>query len=129
MGRLTYLTLNIQGSCNNLCDTAPDPDEYAARNAANIQWMKQSFADAAARGSAAVMIISQGDPGWDKSDATRAPLHRGAIALGGAYLPVPASGCQRYLGGRPQPLRPVDTRALNRTVGSTCLWRGAWGGT
>jgi hypothetical protein len=25
-----YLTLNIQGSCNNLCDTAPDPAEFAS---------------------------------------------------------------------------------------------------
>lgn len=24
-GGITYATLNIQGSCNNLCDTAPDP--------------------------------------------------------------------------------------------------------
>jgi len=24
---VTYVTLNIQGSCNNLCDTAPDPVE------------------------------------------------------------------------------------------------------
>src|SRR5262245_14164849 len=28
-----YATLNVPGSCNNLCDTAPDPDEFAARNA------------------------------------------------------------------------------------------------
>src|SRR5882762_1003171 len=32
---VTYVTLNIQGSCNNLCDVAPDSNEYAARNAAN----------------------------------------------------------------------------------------------
>lgn len=43
VGRVTYATLNIQGSCNNLCDTTPDPAEYAARNAANIAWMKQTF--------------------------------------------------------------------------------------
>jgi hypothetical protein len=74
VGRVTYLTLNVQGSCNNLCDTAPDPAEYAARNAANIAWLKESFAKAAARRSAAVMIISQANPGWDLSDPTRAPL-------------------------------------------------------
>ena len=34
VGGVTYATLNIQGSCNNLCDTAPDPAEYAARNQA-----------------------------------------------------------------------------------------------
>ena len=74
VGRVTYVTVNVQGSCNNLCDTAPDPLEFAARNAANIAWLKQSFASALQRGSAAVMIITQGNPGWDSSDATRAPL-------------------------------------------------------
>ncbi len=74
IGRVTYATLNVTGSCNNLCDTAPDPDEYAARNAANIRWLEQTFALAAQRGSAAVMLISQANPGWDASDPTRAPL-------------------------------------------------------
>src|SRR5688500_18499751 len=70
---VTYFTLNIQGSCNNLCDTAPDPAEYAARNQAVIQWMQQAFAAARNDGSAAVMLISQANPGWDESDGTRAP--------------------------------------------------------
>ncbi len=73
-GRVTYATLNIQGSCNNLCDTAPDPEEYAARNAANIAWMKETFKLAKERNSAAVMLISQANPGWDQTDPTRAPL-------------------------------------------------------
>lgn len=74
VGRITYVTLNIQGSCNNLCDTAPNPAEYAARNAANIAWMRETFRVAKERNSAAVMLISQGNPGWDQSDPTRAPL-------------------------------------------------------
>lgn len=74
VGKVTYVTLNIQGSCNNLCDTAPDPAEFAARNAANIAWMQESFAVAKARQSAALMIISQANPGWDLTDGTRAPL-------------------------------------------------------
>jgi hypothetical protein len=36
--------------------------------------MRQAFDDATKRGSAAVMIISQADPGWDQSDPTRSPL-------------------------------------------------------
>jgi hypothetical protein len=72
-GGVTYATLNIQGSCNNLCDTDPDPDEYQARNHADIVWMQQTFAEAIANGSAAVMFISQADPGWDDTDVTRAP--------------------------------------------------------
>ncbi|HJV62840.1 MAG TPA: hypothetical protein VJ743_17965 [Albitalea sp.] len=74
VGRVTYATLNVQGSCNNLCDTAPDAAEYAARNAANIRWLRETFAAAKARGSAAVMLISQANPGWDQSDPMRAPL-------------------------------------------------------
>jgi hypothetical protein len=71
---VTYVTLNVQGSCNNLCDTAPDKTEFTARNAANIAWLKESFAKAKANKSVAIMIIAQADPGWDLSDVTRAPL-------------------------------------------------------
>jgi hypothetical protein len=74
LGKVTYATLNVQGSCNNLCDTAPDPEEFAARNAANIAWLKETFRVAKARNSVAVMLISQANPGWDLSDPTRAPL-------------------------------------------------------
>ncbi len=74
VGRVTYATLNIQGSCNNLCDVAPDPAEFAARNAANIAWMQETFDTATAKNSAAVMFVSQGNPGWDLTDGTRAPL-------------------------------------------------------
>ncbi len=77
VGRVTYATLNIQGSCNNLCDVAPDPAEYAARNAADIAWMQETFVSAKANNSAAVMFISQADPAFDQttgiSDNTRNP--------------------------------------------------------
>jgi hypothetical protein len=66
--------MNIQGSCNNLCDTAPDPAEYTARNAAVIAWLREGFAAAKAGGSAGVMLISQANPGWDRSDPTRAAV-------------------------------------------------------
>ena len=71
---VTYATLNVQGSCNNLCDTAPDSNEWAARNAADIQWLKETFAEATAEHSAGVMLISQADPGFDATDATRGPV-------------------------------------------------------
>ena len=64
----------MQGSCNNLCDTAPNPAEEAARNAADVQWLNETFAEANDNGSAGVMIVMQADPGFDQSDATRAPL-------------------------------------------------------
>jgi len=71
---VTYATVNIQGSCNNLCDTAPNTDEYLARNATNIKWLQDTFAQAKANGAAAVMVVGQADPGFDLSDVTRAPL-------------------------------------------------------
>jgi hypothetical protein len=74
VGGVTYATLNIQGSCNNLCDTAPDPAEFSARNAANIAWMQETFYVATTKNSAAIMFVSQGNPGWDLTDGTRAPL-------------------------------------------------------
>jgi hypothetical protein len=74
VGGVTYATLNVQGSCNNLCDVAPDMAEYAARNAADIAWLRETFAQAKAHRSAALMIIWQADPGWDATDETRAPL-------------------------------------------------------
>jgi hypothetical protein len=73
VGRVSYVTVNVAGSCNNLCDTAPDRAEFEARNAANIQWMKETFHQAKAHGAVAVMLISQANPGWDPADPLRAP--------------------------------------------------------
>jgi hypothetical protein len=70
---VTYATVDVQGSCNNLCDTAPNPDEYATRNSADIQWLQQTFAEAKDEDSAAVMIIMQADPGFDNSTDVGAP--------------------------------------------------------
>jgi hypothetical protein len=73
--KVTYATVNVQGSCNNLCDTlsATDPAEYNARNAADIAWLQQTFDEANAQNSAGVMIIWQGDPGFDTSGYQGAP--------------------------------------------------------
>jgi hypothetical protein len=78
---VTFATVNVQGTCNNLCSSgsgAPDPNgdppEYAAREAADEQWLQQTFDEAKTNGSAGVMIVWQADAGFDKSDGTRAPL-------------------------------------------------------
>eukprot|EP00198_Chlamydomonas_reinhardtii_P005806 XP_001695142.1 predicted protein [Chlamydomonas reinhardtii] len=72
-GGVMYMTANVQGSCNNLCDTNPDPEEFAGRDIANIAWLNSTFAAAKKAGAVAVMIITQANPGWDGSDSTRAP--------------------------------------------------------
>ena len=73
VGRVTYATLHVVGSNNNLGDVAPDPAEWAERNAATNAWMRETFAKAKARGSKAVMLFVQANPGFDQSDPTRAP--------------------------------------------------------
>jgi hypothetical protein len=72
-GGVTFATLNVQGSCNNLCGDAPSASEFAARNAADLAWLHAAFDTARRRHSAALMLIWQADPGWDASDPTRAP--------------------------------------------------------
>lgn len=94
VGGVTYITLNVPGSCNNLCDTTPDPEEFKARNAANIAWLKEGFAVAFKRRAVAVMIIAQANPGWDTSDPTRAPLRNPRTLAETDGLP---DGYQDYL--------------------------------
>ncbi|HEY2467177.1 MAG TPA: hypothetical protein VGI45_04935 [Terracidiphilus sp.] len=73
VGKVMYAVLDIQGSCDNLCDDYPDPVEHAARMAADIAWMQSTFQTAIDQGAVAVMFLSQADPGWDDTDGTRAP--------------------------------------------------------
>jgi hypothetical protein len=78
--RVVYVGLNIPGSNNNkvnsdtectnksartLAQCAADNAEYAARDAANIEWLHESFKVAKANQALAVMIIIQADPSFD----------------------------------------------------------------
>ena len=105
--KLTFATLNVQGTCNNLCgsgsatDPAPsdpsgDPSEWQARNAADIQWLKDTFAEAEAQNSAGVMIIWQADPGFDTSGYQGAPK-RNPTTLAETDGPPSQDGFQQLL--------------------------------
>jgi hypothetical protein len=74
VGGVTYATLNIQGSCNNLCGDGFDPVEWGYRNAADIAWMQDTFTEAKKRHSAAVMFISQADPGFNSHPIESEPV-------------------------------------------------------
>jgi hypothetical protein len=80
MGDAVFVGLNVPGSNNNkvnsdpectessartLADCAADNAEYAARGAADSAWLRQAFAAAKGSNARAVMIIMQGDPGFD----------------------------------------------------------------
>ena len=63
-----YATINIQGSCNNLCDTARTRRSTPRVMRRDIAWLQGDLRRATARESAAVMLITQADPGFDGSD-------------------------------------------------------------
>lgn len=88
-----FVMLNVPGSNNNkvngeeICKAKSartpaqceaDNAEWAERNAANIQWLDQSFAKAKAGGLKGIMIVLQADMGFDvpeseKDDESRLP--------------------------------------------------------
>jgi hypothetical protein len=74
VGGVTYATLHVVGSNNNLGDVNPDPEEFAGRNAATNSWLRETFAQARRRGSRAVMLIAQANPGFDRADPTRSTV-------------------------------------------------------
>lgn len=73
-GGVTFATVNIQGSCNNLCKDAPDAVEWGYRRDADIQWIKDTFQEAKDRNSAGVMLISQADPGFNSHPIESEPV-------------------------------------------------------
>jgi hypothetical protein len=92
LGPVTYATLSIPGSNNNLGDTLPDPAEWAARNAATIEWLHEAFASARAHRSNAVMLIMQANPGFDRDDPNRAPLRNPTTLVADFLPPDPRAG-------------------------------------
>ena len=98
-GPVTFVGLNVPGSDNNVADgdrngpAAQGQAEYAARNAANLQWVRQGFAAAERTGSKGVVIALQADM-WDPAAVTthfaetKAELFRQATAFDGQVLIV-----------------------------------------
>jgi hypothetical protein len=78
VGKVTFATLHVVGSNNNLPDpsrpegTLGDAAEYEARNAANLDWLAQTFAAARADASVGVVIAMQADPAFERPAALRA---------------------------------------------------------
>lgn len=72
-GDVTFATAHVVGSNNNLGRTPEADAEFAARNAANVAWLRETFAEARAEGSRAVLIAEQANPNFelDPADAER----------------------------------------------------------
>ncbi len=65
-GGVTFATLHIVGSNNNIGRTPEHDNEYVQRNIANLNWMTQTFDIAKANGSIGVMLIMQANM-WDNT--------------------------------------------------------------
>jgi hypothetical protein len=74
IGRIVYATLHVVGSDNNLGDVNPDPEEFAGRDAATNEWLRETFESAERSRAEAVLLVIQANPGLDMSDPTRAPV-------------------------------------------------------
>ena len=58
---VSFATIHMVGSNNNLQPDLPSSREFAQRNAANIAWMRSTFASAKANGHVAVVLAMQAD--------------------------------------------------------------------
>jgi hypothetical protein len=70
MGGVTFVGLNVPGNINNY-----GRPEFAERNAANLAWLKESFAFAKLENRAAIMIIMQANPFPERGSTNR--IHAG----------------------------------------------------
>jgi hypothetical protein len=62
-GGVTFAALHVVGSNNNLLPDRPGSEaEFRARDAANLAWLRETFAEARASGSIAVGLFIQANP-------------------------------------------------------------------
>lgn len=58
---ISFATIHMVGSNNNLQPELPSFSEFALRNEANIAWMRSTFAEARSRGHRAIVFAMQAD--------------------------------------------------------------------
>jgi hypothetical protein len=69
-GRVSFATLHLVGSNNNFQPELASSIEFAARNEANIAWMRETFAKAKDRGDIAVVLAMQADTFYGNTSKT-----------------------------------------------------------
>lgn len=76
-----FAGLHVVGSNNNLGRTPSADAEYAARNAATVAWLHDTFDKAVAQGNKAVMLVIQANPLFDQPPAGRTGFNDFLAAL------------------------------------------------
>lgn len=65
LGPVLFVSLNVPGPNNNFGLSKEPGDEYRLRNPLVIDWLKQGFAQARREKSAGIVIVMQGNPGFN----------------------------------------------------------------
>ena len=121
-GGVIFTTVHVVGSNNNLQRDRAAVTEYVERNAANVAWLRSTFARAADRKAKAVVFFFQAHPWWEldgREDQrsgftdTIAELKAGAIGFGRPVLIVHGDA-HRLVIDHPL-LGPGRTRIMNAT--------------
>lgn len=64
-GEVLFVGLNVPGSNNNFGRTPEADAEYVERNAANLAWLRESFARAVQNQDRGILIVIQANPRFD----------------------------------------------------------------
>lgn len=73
---ILFVSLHLPGSNNNFETRRGAPEEYFARNAANLAWIADSFAKAAREGAKGVVFVFQANM-WEEQEVPKLPLQNG----------------------------------------------------
>lgn len=65
VGNVLFVGIHVVGSNNNLGRNAQNDAEYVERNAANLAWLKEAFAQAKANNNLGLAIIIHANPNFD----------------------------------------------------------------
>lgn len=78
-GGVVFVTVHMPGSNNNLGRTVEMDAEYAERNTANIEWLREAFEYAKQNNSKALMILTQANPRFEDALPDR---RKNALSIG-----------------------------------------------
>jgi len=81
MGGVTFATVHVVGSNNNLQRNAAAVNEYIERNAANLAWLESTFAKATAEGAKALVLFQQADMMFEETNEDKRSGFTETLAL------------------------------------------------
>ena len=123
IGGVTFATLHITGSNDNLGSSPEMQAEHRDRKAANLAWMRAAFAKAKSTDSRGVVLMTQANPGfenyWPPDPRGR---YFGPFVGRGQAPPPPASAFDDYIAALQEELERYD-KPVAYLHGDTHLFR------